>query len=65
MELAFFGAVTSVAALFNFRKEKEMKSTYETPEFNVIILNHIDIITTSGGNNGIPEDPGDNDGEWL
>ena len=42
-----------------------MKSTYETPEFNVIILNHIDIITTSGGNNGIPADPGDNDGEWL
>ena len=42
-----------------------MKSIYETPEVDLIILDIADIITTSGGNNNIDEDLGENDGEWM
>ena len=43
-----------------------MKSTYEAPEIELILLYETDIITTSGGtNNDIDEDLGENDGEWM
>ena len=43
-----------------------MKSTYETPRIDLIMLYNADIITTSGGtDNDIGEDHGKNDGEWI
>ena len=51
---------------FGTIKEEKMKSTYETPEFELRLLYGQDVITTSGGsNNGIEEDTGENDGEWM
>ena len=43
-----------------------MKSTYETPKLELILLYKADIITTSGGiDNNVGEDDGKNDGEWI
>ena len=43
-----------------------MKSIYETPDVEFFWLYESDIITTSGGtDNGIDEDLGENEGEWM
>ena len=43
-----------------------MKSIYETPKVEIFLLYEADVITASGGtNNGIGEDLGENDGEWM
>ena len=40
--------------------------TYEKAELEVVDFKFYDIITASGGNdNGIGEDDGENDGEWI
>ena len=41
-----------------------MKSPYETPEVDLILIANADIITASSGND-IGEDYGENDGEWM
>ena len=38
------------------------KSLYEIPEVEIIRLSALDVVATS---NDIPEDGGDNDGEWT
>ncbi len=60
MEFAFFGALTSVGALFYFtkhiyRKEKNMnlKFPYEAPKIALIKFISSDIITVSGGNSNL------------
>lgn len=42
----------------------EKKLPYEDLKLKVIFFASSDIVTASGGND-IPEDPGENDGEWL
>ena len=42
-----------------------MKRIYEMPEVDFFMLDVSNIITTSGGNNDIDEDMGENDGEWM
>ena len=64
MESAFFGASTSVDALFDFERRKDKVEIYEKPEIEIIYLNTSDIVTASGGND-IGEDGGENDGEWM
>ena len=39
-----------------------MKTLYESPEAEIIRLSALDVVSTS---NDIPEDGGDNDGEWT
>ena len=41
-----------------------MKTLYESPEAEIIRLSALDVVSTSGEND-IPEDGGDNDGEWT
>ena len=43
----------------------DKKLPYEEPELLCYIFTDIDVITTSGNNNDIGEDTGENDGEWL
>ena len=67
LEFAFFGAVTLVAALFDFikhrkeRRENQMKN-YVSAELEIIELKETDLICTSGT---IGKDDGSNDGEWI
>ena len=42
-----------------------MKTPYKGPEIDIIWLTKADIITTSGGDNGIDQDSGKYDGEWT
>ena len=41
------------------------KNNYQSPEIELVKINSADVISTSGGNNNINPDPGENDGEWL
>ena len=41
------------------------KLPYEEPKLLFIDLKNSDIITTSGPDNGIEKDEGENDGEWT
>ena len=46
------------------------KSSYVTPDILLLLFDDMDIITTSGSDDGnieenIPEDKGENDGEWM
>ena len=43
----------------------EKKELYTTPKIEIVRLCNTDIITTSNTNNGIGEDGGENDGEWM
>ena len=40
-----------------------MKTPYEKPEIELVLLSDTDIIATSG--NDIDEDMGENEGEWM
>ena len=42
-----------------------LKIPYEKPELLLVVFSEYDIITASGGGNGIGEDDGENDGEWM
>ena len=41
------------------------KTLYEPPMLEVICLGNVDIVTTSDFYNGVNEDKGENDGEWM
>ena len=43
-----------------------MKEQYRSPAIEFIVLGVSDILTSSSGwNNGIGEDTGENEGEWM
>ena len=43
----------------------ENKEKYKAPEIEWVKIAQGDVISTSGGNNNINPDLGENDGEWL